>query len=53
MAKKDKKPDTGEMTSSEAMVICAKLGLPEGTGDQMRAAIDDYYTEKPALPDED
>ena len=31
------------MTPQEAMVLCNKLGLPEGTGDEMRRALLEHF----------
>ncbi len=30
--------------SIEAMVLCNRLGLPEGTGEEMRQALKEYFS---------
>lgn len=33
----------GKLTPQEATVLCNKLGLPEGTGEEMRQALLEHF----------
>ena len=48
MVKKLTKTAAGKMTPQEATAACNELGLPEGTGEEMRQALIDSLE-----PDED
>ena len=51
--RKHTKATIQKLGTIEAMVLCNKLGLPEGTGEEMRQALLEHYEFTEGEPVED